>query len=125
MASSKSDGLRFFGVVDADAIDPELLKKQHVWLVTYRDLAAVVATAPYVRTNPTDAQLQEYVHVLDALSGQGPVVPAPAGAVFRNETVLSKWLDVHYAKLHETLGVIESRDDARAPYDFVRMVLKA
>lgn len=125
MASSKADGLGFYGVIDADSIDSALLAKLHVSLVTFRDLAAVVARAPYVRQNPTDAQLQEYMHVVDSLSEHGPVAPAPPGTVFRDDTVLSKWLDVHYAKLHEALGVIEHREDGRAPYDFVRMQLKA
>ena len=125
MASSKGDGLRFYGVIDADGADSELLDKQHVSVVTFRDLAAVVAVAPYVRGHPTDAQLQQYIAAIDALSARTPVIPAPPGAVFRNEAVLSEWLDVHYAKLHEALGVIERRDDGRAPYDFVRMELKA
>lgn len=125
MASSKGDGLRFYGVIDADGADSALLDKLHVSLVTFRDLAAVVAVAPYVRKNPTDPQLQEYIHVIDALSEHGPVAPAPPGTVFRDDTVLSKWLDVHYAKLHEALDVIERREDGRAPYDFVRMQLKA
>jgi hypothetical protein len=125
VASAKGEGLRFYGVVDADAADSALLETQHVWLVTYRDLAAVVAAAPYVRVNPNDAQLQDYVRVVDALSAHGPVIPAPPGTVFRNETILSRWLDVHYAKLHEALGVIERSEDGRAPYDFVRMELGA
>jgi hypothetical protein len=53
------------------------------------------------------------------------VIPAPPGTVFKDGTVLRRWLDVHYAKLHETLGVIERRDDGRAPYDYVRMELGA
>jgi hypothetical protein len=125
MASARGDGLRFFGVIDADTVDSTLLEKEHVLLVTYRDLGAVVAAAPYVRMNPTDAQLEEYVRVVDALSALGPVIPAPPGTVFRNETILSRWLDVHYAKLHEALGVIERREDGRAPYDYVRMELGA
>ena len=54
-----------------------------------------------------------------------PVVPAPPGTVFRDESVLSRWLDVHYAKLHEAMAIIEQRGDGRAPYDYVRMELGA
>jgi hypothetical protein len=39
--------------------------------------------------------------------------------------VLLRWLDVHYAKLHEALGIIERREDGRAPYEYVRMELGA
>jgi hypothetical protein len=125
MASAKPEGLRFFGVVDADDADTHLLDEQKVWLVKYRDLAGVVTAAPYVSAKPTDQQLEEYLRVVDALAARGPVVPAPPGAVFRDATVLSKWLDVHYAKLHEALGVIEQREDGRPPYEFIRMELKA
>lgn len=125
MASGKADGLRFYAVIDADAAASDLLETQQVLLVTYRDLAAVVAPAPYVRVKPDDAELKDYIRVVDALSAHGPVIPAPPGTVFRDEAVLSRWLDVHYAKLHEALGVIERREDGRAPYDYVRMELGA
>ena len=125
MASAGGRGLRFYGVIDADAADPELLETQRVSLVTYRDLAAVVTPAPYVRAKATDADLEDYLRVVDALSEHGPVIPAPPGTVFRDQFVLARWLDVHYAKLHEALGVIEQRDDGRAPYDYVRMELGA
>ncbi len=125
MASGGSNGLRFYGVIDADGADQALLESQHICLVTYRDLAAVVAPAPYVRVTPGDAELQDFVRVVDALSAHGPVIPAPPGTIFRDESVASRWLDVHYGKLHETLGVIDLRDDGRPPYDYVRMELGA
>lgn len=121
MASAGGRGLRFYGVIDADLVDEKLLETQRISLVTYRDLAAVVTAAPYVRAKPTDADLEDYLRVVDALSELGPVIPAPPGTVFRDQSVLGRWLDVHFAKLHEALGVIEQRDDGRAPYDYVRM----
>jgi len=39
--------------------------------------------------------------------------------------VLARWLDVHYAKLHEAMAIIEQRQDDRPPYDYVRMELGA
>ena len=123
--SSAPGGLRFYGVIDADGVDSALLQSHGVRLVTYRDLAAVVAPAPYVRVEPGDAELEDFVQVVDALAVRGPVVPAPPGTVFRDELVLLRWLDVHYAKLHETLDVIEQREDRSAPYDYVRMELGA
>ena len=123
-ASSRS-GLRFYGVIDADAGDPTLLEQQSVQLVTYRDLAAVVAVAPYVRSEPSDADLSDYLRVVDAFSAQGTIVPAPPGTIFRDEAVLARWLDVHYGKLHEAMAIIEQRGDDRPPYDYVRMELGA
>ncbi|HEY8309760.1 MAG TPA: GvpL/GvpF family gas vesicle protein [Gemmatimonadaceae bacterium] len=125
MASTPHNGLRFYGVIDAESAGKDQLDTLKIQLVTYRELAAVVAPAPYARGTPDDAALQDFVRVVDALSANGPMIPAPAGTVFRNESVLSRWLDVHYAKLHEALGVIERRSDGRAPYDYVRMELGA
>jgi hypothetical protein len=126
MASTNSrSGLRLYGVIDADTGNQELLEQQRVQLVTYRDLAAVVAVAPYAQTEPSDADLTDYLRVVDALGAKGPIVPAPPGTVFRDEAVLARWLDVHYAKLHEALAVIEQREDARPSYDYIRMELGA
>lgn len=125
MPSAGSKALRFYGVIDADSTDREALQEDRVRLVTYRDLAAVVASAPYEREKPDDAALADYVRVVDSFSARGPVAPAPPGTVFKDESVLVRWLDVHYAKLHEALGIIEQRNDGRPPYEYVRMQLKA
>jgi hypothetical protein len=125
MPSGGGKALRLYGVIDADAADRDALKEASVRLVTYRDLGAIVAGTTYARENPDDAALADYVRVIDTFSVLGPVVPAPPGTVFRDESVLTRWLDVHYAKLHEALGTIEQRNDGRAPYDYVRMQLKA
>lgn len=126
MASTTGkSGLRLYGVIDTDTGNQELLEQQRVQLVTYRDLAAVVAVAPYTQTEPSDADLTDYLRVVDALGAKGPIVPAPPGTVFRDEAVLARWLDVHYAKLHEALAVIEQREDARPSYDYIRMELGA
>jgi hypothetical protein len=122
-SASARSGLRLYGVIDADTGDKKLLDEQSVQLVTYRDLAAVVAVAPYVRSEPTDADLSDYLRVVDAFSEKGTIVPAPPGTIFRDESVLARWLDVHYAKLHEAMAMIEQRDDDHPPYDYVRMEL--
>ena len=125
MASGKGDGLRFYAVVDADSVDRNTLDKDQLKVVTFRDISAVVTVAPYFRAKPTDADLQKYVRILDALEERGPVIPAPPGTVFRDESVLMRWLDVHFAKLHEALGIIESREDGNSAYEYVRMELGA
>lgn len=124
MASpSGKSGLRLYGVIDAEAADPAMLEEQHVRLVKYRDLAAVVAGAPYTRVAPTDADVKDYLRVVDAFSAHGPMVPAPPATVFRDDAVLARWLDVHYAKLHEAMAIIEQREDDSPPYDYIRMEL--
>lgn len=117
------EGLRFYGVVDVDDTDPGELEVEGVTLVTFRDLGAVVAPAPYVRISPGDAELADYVRVVDALSARGPVVPAPPGTVFRNAAVIHQWLELHYATLHDALDQIARRDSPNPPYDYVRMEL--
>ena len=125
MASGKGEGLRFYAVVDADSGDRDVLHAENLKLVTFRDLAAVVTAAPYARAKPSDSDLQKYVRIVDALEKQGPVIPAPPGTIFRDESVLLRWLDVHFAKLHETLGIIERREDGHPAYEYVRMELGA
>lgn len=123
-AGGKS-GLRLYGVIDTDIGDQTMLEQQRVQLVTYRDLAGIVAVAPYARSEPNDEDLADYVRVVDAFGARTPVVPAPPGTVFRDEAVLARWLDVHYAKLHEALAVIEQREDTRPSYEYIRMELGA
>jgi len=123
--SSAPPGLRFYGVVDADSVSAEPLHDGGTHTVTFRDLAAVVAPAPYMRATPGEAELADFVRVVDALAKRGPVLPAPPGTVFRNARVLEHWMEVHYAKLHEALGVVEQRADKSAPYEYVRMELGA
>ncbi|MEO7042458.1 MAG: GvpL/GvpF family gas vesicle protein [Gemmatimonadaceae bacterium] len=123
MASGKGSGLRFYAVVDTDFTDREVLDADKLRLVAFRDLAAVVTVAPYVRAKPSDADLERYVRIIDALEKHGPVIPAPPGTIFRDESVLLRWLDVHFAKLHETLGIIERREDGNSTYEYVRMDL--
>lgn len=124
MASSAANALRFYGVIDADDLHDGSLGAEGVSLVTFRDLGAIVAPAPYARAKHDDAELADYTRVIDAVYKQGPVVPAPPGTIFRNARVLTSWMELHYAKLHEALGVIDRRESTDAPYDFVRMDLR-
>ena len=123
MASGAATGLRLYGVIDDELVGEEFLAAQKLLLVRCNDLAAVVAPAPYVTATPTDDDVEDYLRVLDALSANGPVVPAPPGTIFGGEDVVSRWLDVHYGKLHEALATIDQRDDGRPPYEYVRMEL--
>lgn len=123
MANPARDALRFYGVVDAEEANGHPLPVEGVTLVQFRDLGAVVAPTEYVRVHPGDRELADYVRVVDTLYAHGPIVPAPPGTVFRNARVLRAWLELHHAKLHEALGVIERRGSPSPPYDFVRMEL--
>lgn len=117
------EGLRFYGVVDVDDADPAELRIDGVALVPFRDLGAVVAPTAYVRSEPGEQELADYVRVVDALAERGPVLPAPPATVFRDSGVIRQWLELHYAKLHEALDQVARRGVEGAPYDFVRMEL--
>jgi len=115
-----SHAVRLFGVVDANEPHDDI-PVPGTTLVAFRDLAAVVSPAEYTRMVINDDLLTEYVRVIDASYALGPVIPAPPGTVFQSAASLMHWMEVHYAKLHETLGVIERRKSPNAPYDIVRM----
>lgn len=112
--------VQLFGVVDADETH-SAFAVDGTSLVNFRDLAAVVAPAEYRRAVVSDDLLAEYVRVIDAAYEHGPVIPAPPGTIFKSTETLVHWMEVHYAKLHETLGTIERRGSPTAPYDYVRM----
>ena len=125
MADPRPPALRFYGVIDADGAAERAHATKPFTVVQFRDLAAVVAPTPYIRVRPGNDELEDYVHVIDELYTHGPVIPAPPGTVFQNANVLQHWLEIHYAKLHETLGQVEQRTSTTAPYDFVQMELGA
>jgi len=122
--------IRLFGVVDADETHAHAYAHAHghtgvptpgTELVTFRDLGAVVEPATFTAKELDDEALGAYIRVVDAAAERGPIVPAPPGTVFRNVATLRHWLELHYATLHETLGVIERRQSPNPPYEFVRM----
>ena len=82
-------------------------------LVTFRDLAAVVAEMPNSRSAESAADLDEHRRVVDGAFSHGAVLPAPPGVAFRSREVLIRWLELHYVTLSDALGFIEGRVGAR------------
>jgi hypothetical protein len=126
MANVSEGALRFYGVVDVNEHTVKTdgtLSVDGVSIVQFRDLGAVVAPADYSRAVPDDTSLADYVRVVDGLHAHTPVIPAPPGTIFRGAGVLQHWLEIHYAKLHETLGELEQHPSDNPPYDRVRMEL--
>jgi hypothetical protein len=124
MGNAPGGALRFYGVIDINehTVEPNgTLPVDGVSLVQFRDLGAVVAPAEYVSTEPDDTSLADYVRVIDGLHARTPVIPAPPGTIFRGANVLQHWMEIHYAKLHETLGELEQHKSMTPPYDMVRM----
>lgn len=120
VSSRTPHAVQLFGVTDADAAHA-VSAVSGTALVTFRDLAAVVAPAEYTRMSLSNSVLTEYIRVVDTTYEHGPIIPAPPGTVFQSTDVLVHWMEVHYAKLHETLGSIERHGGTTPPYDYVRM----
>ena len=115
----RGTGLRLFAVVAlghapvADAGVPDAAAGVDTTLVPFRDVAAVVAPAPYAAEPLTLPELEEYRAVLDALFAERTVLPAPPGTVFRGRDALAEWLELHYFTLVEALNFVDGRAVAR------------
>lgn len=81
--------------------------------VAFRDVAAVVAPAPYAAEPLTLPELEDYRAVVDALFATRTVLPAPPGTVFRAREALVEWLELHYFTLVEALNFVDGRAVAR------------
>ncbi len=103
-------GLRLYGltVADMNAVLPE-----GVELATFRELAAVVEEAPFENIQPDGESLERYTEVIETVFEHGPIVPAPPGTVFRDGSVLVRWMEPHYVALTDALSYVEDRAVAR------------
>ena len=107
-----SDGVLVFGVALLDGTEGGALAPETT-LVTVRDLAAVTASAPYQRISPTESDLERHAAVLEGVASRHAVAPAPVGTVFRDRAALTRWLELHYHALHESLSYLDGRVVAR------------
>lgn len=105
-------GLRLYALTLADthAVLPE-----GVDTVVLRDLAAVVEEAPFEAGDgdPAGGDVARYTGVIAGVFSHGPVVPAPVGTVFRDRSVLVRWMEPHYVALTDALSYVEDRVEAR------------
>lgn len=84
-----------------------------VELVVLRELAAVVEEAEFEPVVPDGAALDRYARVIGGVFAHGPVLPAPPGTVFRDRSVLVRWMEPHYVALTDALSYVEDRVVAR------------
>lgn len=78
-------------------------------LVTFRELAAVVAETPYGRPALADGDVAAYRSVVESVFQQRAVLPAPPGVVFRAREALERWLEIHFVALTDALAYVEGR----------------
>ena len=77
--------------------------------ITVRDLAAICGTSEYRELPIDDAAIQHHREVISAYALRGPVLPAPAGVVFRSPEAVHSWLELHSGALSEALSFVENR----------------
>lgn len=104
--------LTLFGVTFHDA-HHSTAPTPGVESVVVRDLAAIVASAPYALQDPTEDRVERASSVIAACALRGAVLPAPVGVVFRSRDAVLRWLELHYVALRDALNFVDARVVAR------------
>jgi hypothetical protein len=104
--------LNLFGVTVNDAHMAQVSVAE-TETIAVRDLAAICGRADYREPDLDDAAVTRLSDVVAAFSARGPVLPAPAGVVFRSAESVTRWLELHYGALTEALTFVENRVAAR------------
>lgn len=112
MAQVSLNGLRLYGVAAHESGSDQPLA-DGTSVIHFRSLAAVVAPARYHRVELDEDEMNDYTRVLEEVQGAATVLPAPPGTVFRSRENLTRWLELHYFTLTQTMGSIEGHAQAR------------
>lgn len=117
MPSAPQRALHLFGIVSLDP-SGDSSPVRGVNIVTFRDIGALVADAPYSAPSPTAEAITEYRRVVEGAFAKQTIVPAPFGTIFRGRDSLIRWLELHYFTLVEALGFVADRAVARVRVSF-------
>ena len=113
MAQAAVTSLRLFGVAAHESSAVHSLAGG-TSLVQFRSLAAVVEPGgKYSRIVLDEDEMREYTRVLEEVQALTSVLPAPAGTIFRSRESLTRWLELHYFTLTQTMSSIEGHGQAR------------
>jgi hypothetical protein len=112
MEVAVTESLVVYGIALLDGGDGSPLTPDTT-LVAVRDLGAVAEVAPYQRITPADRDLERHAEVLEGVASRHAIAPAPVGTVFRDRAALTRWLELHYHALHESLSYLDGRTVAR------------
>lgn len=104
--------LNLFGVTVNDAHTAHV-HVEGVEVITVRDLAAICGTTEYREVELDDAAVERHRDIISAYALRGPVLPAPAGVIFRTPDSVVRWLELHSGALSEALTFVENRVAAR------------
>jgi gas vesicle protein GvpL/GvpF len=104
--------LRLYGItaVDDHGAEPP---PEGIRTVSFRDLAAVVAEAPYAAVPADDETIASHREVVETLFTARTLLPAPPGVAFRTPQALQRWMELHYVALSDALAYIDDRAGAR------------
>lgn len=104
--------LRLFGVT---ALEDEPLGSSvpGVFVVSCRDLDAVVQEVPFEALPGTSEDIEHHHDAVNGVFARFPIVPAPYGVVFGSATVVERWMEVHYYTISDALRYVEDRIGAR------------
>jgi gas vesicle protein GvpL/GvpF len=119
MAQAALSALRLYGVAAVESGQTSSLA-EGTTLTHYRALAGIVEPAPYSTVSLDDGEMAKYLHVLEQAYSHAAILPAPPGTVFKSESTLIRWLELHYFTLTEALSVIEGHAAARVSITAVR-----
>lgn len=112
MAQAALSSLRLYGVAAVESGQTTSLA-EGTTLVHYRALAAIVEPSSYAPINLDDGEMAKYLAVLEKAYLHVAVLPAPPGTVFKSQSTLVRWLELHYFTLTEALSVVEGHAAAR------------
>lgn len=112
MAQSSLNSLKLYGVGAVDSAQTGS-PAEGTQLVRYRALAAIVEPAAYNAVKLDEDEMEKYLRVLHEVHLHSAVLPAPPGTVFRSESTLTGWLELHYFTLTEALSSVEGHSAAR------------
>ena len=104
--------LTLFGVTVNDAHTAHV-HVDNIETITVRDLAAICGSTEYRAPAIDDDAIRHHRDVISAFALRGPVLPAPAGVVFRSQEAVLSWLELHSGALSEALSFVENRIAAR------------
>jgi hypothetical protein len=111
---NRPPGLRLFGVAALEHAGVDVASfAAGTELVPFRDVAAVVAPAPYAADRLAPHDLDAHHAVVGEVFERRAVVPAPPGTVFRSRERVLGWLELHYYTLAEALDFVADRAVAR------------
>jgi hypothetical protein len=104
--------LRLYGITSVDDHRAEA-PPTGIRTIGFRDLAAIVADAPYAAPAADDATIVSHHEVVESLFAGRSLVPAPPGVTFREAQALQRWMELHYVALSDAVAYVDDRAGAR------------